>query len=61
MRAIEVAAREAGLAYPRGEIGRRRAHWRSTRDQRGWAGFELPLHHGLPASTSSGIPEFSMY
>jgi HAD superfamily hydrolase (TIGR01484 family) len=61
MRAIEVAAREAGLTYPRGEIGRRRAHWRSTRDQRGRAGFELPLHHGLPASTPSGIPEFSMY
>ena len=60
MRAIEVAAREAGLTYPRGEIGRRRAHWHSTRDQRGRAGFELPLHHGLPASTPSGIPEFSM-
>lgn len=60
MRAIEVAAREAGLAYPRGEIGRRRAQWRSTRDQSGRAGFELPLHHGLPASTSSVIPEFSM-
>jgi hydroxymethylpyrimidine pyrophosphatase-like HAD family hydrolase len=60
MRAIEVAAREAGLAYPRGEIGRRRAHWRSARDQRGRAGFELPLHRELPASTPSVVPEFSM-
>lgn len=43
MRAIEVAAREAGLSYPRGEVGRRRAHWRSARDSGGRVGFELPL------------------
>jgi hypothetical protein len=43
MRAIEIAAREAGLSYPRGEVGRRRAHWRSTRDGGGRVGFELPL------------------
>jgi Cof subfamily protein (haloacid dehalogenase superfamily) len=42
MRAIETAALEAGLPYPRGDEGRRRAQWRSfTNDGR--AGFELPL------------------
>jgi hydroxymethylpyrimidine pyrophosphatase-like HAD family hydrolase len=60
MRAIEVAVREAGLAYPRGLVGRRRAHWRSTRDQRGQAGFELPLHDRLPAPVLSVTPEPSM-
>ncbi len=42
MRAIETASLEAGLPYPRGDEGRRRAQWRSfTNDGR--AGFELPL------------------
>ena len=45
MRGIEAAAREAGLSYPRGDIGRRRAHWRSTRDHDGRVGFALPLHN----------------
>lgn len=49
MRTIELAAREAGLAYPRGDIGRRRAHWRSVHDGRGRTGFELPLHARLDA------------
>lgn len=53
MRAIELAAREAGLIYPRGNIGRRRAHWRSAHDNRGRTGFELPLHARLDAPTSS--------
>lgn len=43
MRGIETAAREAGLDYPHGDGGRRRAHWRSTTVQDGPAGFELPL------------------
>ena len=43
MRAIESAAKEAGLAYPRGDEGRRRAHWRATFADDGPAGFELPL------------------
>ena len=43
MRGIEAAAREAGLSYPRGDMGRRRAHWRSTRDDDGRVGFALPL------------------
>jgi hydroxymethylpyrimidine pyrophosphatase-like HAD family hydrolase len=42
MRAIETAALEAGLPYPRGDEGRRRAQWRSVTDG-GPAGFELPL------------------
>ncbi|MEV0949691.1 HAD family hydrolase [Promicromonospora sp. NPDC050249] len=42
MRAIEAAALEAGLPYPRGEEGRRRAQWRSVTGD-GPAGFELPL------------------
>lgn len=42
MRAIETAAREAGLPYPRGDEGRRRAQWRSVTGD-GPAGFELPL------------------
>lgn len=50
MREIEAAAREADLFYPRGQIGRRRAHWRSTRDSTGRPGFELPLGHGREAS-----------
>jgi hydroxymethylpyrimidine pyrophosphatase-like HAD family hydrolase len=45
MRAIEAAAREAGLRYPRGDVGRRRARWRSVRDVDGRVGFELPLAH----------------
>lgn len=45
MRDIEAAAREAGLSYPRGDIGRRRARWRSTRNGHGQAGFELALQH----------------
>lgn len=42
MRAIETAALEAGLPYPRGDEGRRRAKWRSVTGH-GPAGFELPL------------------
>lgn len=42
MRAIEAAALEAGLPYPRGDEGRRRAQWRSVIGD-GPAGFELPL------------------
>ncbi|WP_369371737.1 HAD family hydrolase [Promicromonospora sp. Populi] len=42
MRAIETAALEAGLPYPRGDEGRRRAQWRSVTGH-GPAGFELPL------------------
>lgn len=42
MRAIEAAALEAGLPYPRGNEGRRRAQWRSVIGH-GSAGFELPL------------------
>ncbi|GAA4687910.1 HAD-superfamily hydrolase, subfamily IIB [Promicromonospora umidemergens] len=42
MRAIEKAALEAGLPYPRGDEGRRRAQWRSVTGD-GPAGFELPL------------------
>ncbi|MFD6444059.1 HAD family hydrolase [Promicromonospora sp. NPDC060204] len=45
MRDVERAAREAGLTYPRGEEGRRRAHWRTTALRPGArpAQFELPL------------------
>ncbi|MFD6139920.1 HAD family hydrolase [Promicromonospora sp. NPDC060271] len=43
MREVENAAREAGLAYPRGDEGRRRAHWRTRFTGVGPAGFELPL------------------
>lgn len=43
MRAIENAAREAGLSYPRGDEGRRRARWRANIPDSGPAGFELPL------------------
>jgi hydroxymethylpyrimidine pyrophosphatase-like HAD family hydrolase len=43
MRAIETAAREAGLTYPRGDEGRRRAHWRASVLHDGPAGFDLPL------------------
>lgn len=42
MRAIEAAALEAGLPYPRGDEGRRRAQWRSVTGD-GPAGFELSL------------------
>jgi len=42
MRAIETAALEAGLPYPRSDEGRRRAQWRSVTGD-GPAGFELPL------------------
>ncbi|MFI9485363.1 HAD family hydrolase [Promicromonospora sp. NPDC052451] len=42
MRAIETAALDAGMPYPRGEEGRRRAQWRSVTGD-GPAGFELPL------------------
>ncbi|PUB24905.1 hydroxymethylpyrimidine pyrophosphatase-like HAD family hydrolase [Promicromonospora sp. AC04] len=46
MRDVERAAREAGLAYPQGDEGRRRAHWRTaaaeTQSARP-AEFELPL------------------
>jgi hydroxymethylpyrimidine pyrophosphatase-like HAD family hydrolase len=43
MRAIERAAREAGLTYPRGDEGRRRAHWRASVLRDGPAWFDLPL------------------
>jgi hydroxymethylpyrimidine pyrophosphatase-like HAD family hydrolase len=43
MRGIETATREAGLSYPRGDEGRRRAHWRASIPDNGSAGFELPL------------------
>jgi hydroxymethylpyrimidine pyrophosphatase-like HAD family hydrolase len=43
MRAIEAAALEAGLPYPRGDEGRHRAQWRSVTGGHGPAGFELPL------------------
>lgn len=43
MRAIEAAASEAGLPFPRGDEGRRRAQWRSVTTGSGPAGFELPL------------------
>ncbi|WP_275001716.1 HAD family hydrolase [Promicromonospora iranensis] len=42
MRAIEAAALEAGLLFPRGDEGRRRAQWRSVSGA-GPAGFELPI------------------
>ncbi|WP_253873700.1 HAD family hydrolase [Promicromonospora umidemergens] len=47
MRDVERAAREAGLTYPRGDEGRRRAHWRTTApgSESGPAEFELPLTH----------------
>ncbi|MFD7022925.1 HAD family hydrolase [Promicromonospora sukumoe] len=47
MRAIESAALEAGLPYPRGDEGRRRAQWRSVTGD-GPAGFELPLSRASP-------------
>ncbi|WP_253878210.1 HAD family hydrolase [Promicromonospora umidemergens] len=40
MRAIETAALDAGMPYPRGDEGRRRAQWRSVIGD-GPAGFEL--------------------
>jgi hydroxymethylpyrimidine pyrophosphatase-like HAD family hydrolase len=43
MRGIENAAREAGLVYPRGDEGRRRARWHTSVPDHGPAGFELPL------------------
>ncbi|MGI5188793.1 HAD family hydrolase [Promicromonospora sp. CA-289599] len=43
MRGVENAAREAGLIYPRGDEGRRRAQWRASFTEAGPAGFELPL------------------
>jgi hypothetical protein len=43
MRGIETAAREAGLTYPRGDEGRRRARWRTSVSENGPAGFELRL------------------
>lgn len=43
MRAVERAAREAGLTFPRGDEGHRRAHWRASVLQDGPAGFDLPL------------------
>lgn len=43
MRGLENAAREASLVYPRGDEGRRRAHWRTSIPENGPAGFELPL------------------
>jgi hydroxymethylpyrimidine pyrophosphatase-like HAD family hydrolase len=43
MRDIETAVREAGLVYPRGDEGRRRAHWRTSIPDDGPAAFELPL------------------
>jgi hydroxymethylpyrimidine pyrophosphatase-like HAD family hydrolase len=43
MRELENAARDAGLAYPRGDEGRRRAHWRASFTDAGPAGFELPF------------------
>jgi hydroxymethylpyrimidine pyrophosphatase-like HAD family hydrolase len=48
MRAIETAALEAGLPFPRGDEGRRRAQWRSVTTGSGPAGFELPLSRWPP-------------
>lgn len=49
MRDVERAARDAGLSYPRGFEGRRRAWWRTTPalvdDDGHPAGFNLPLTH----------------
>jgi hypothetical protein len=54
MRAIEAAALEAGLPYPRGDEGRRRAKWRSVTGD-GPHGFELPLSDpNLWSSSRSG-------
>jgi hydroxymethylpyrimidine pyrophosphatase-like HAD family hydrolase len=52
MRAIEAAALEAGLPYPRGNEGRRRAQWRSVTGD-GPHGFELPLSDPILRSSSS--------
>ncbi|GAB2481285.1 hypothetical protein GCM10027063_24290 [Promicromonospora xylanilytica] len=49
MRAIESAALEAGLPFPRGDEGRRRAQWRSVTSGNGPAGFELPVTNPQPA------------
>lgn len=57
MRAIERAAREADLTYPRGDEGRRRAHWRTAAFQDGPAGFELPL---APVRDNKGPGESSV-
>ena len=43
MRGIEHAVREAGLNYPRGDEGRRRAHWHTSFTDDGAAGFGLLL------------------
>lgn len=43
MRAVEHAALDAGLSFPRGTEGRRRPWWRSAADSGTPAGFELPL------------------
>lgn len=49
MRAIESAVLEAGLSFPRGDEGRRRAQWRSVTSGNGPAGFELPVTNPQPA------------
>ncbi|GAB2492404.1 hypothetical protein GCM10027063_35500 [Promicromonospora xylanilytica] len=64
MRAIETAALEAGLPFPRGDEGRRRAQWRSVTTGSGPAGFELPLSRGyrsdMPGVGADGTLDIAM-
>lgn len=53
MRVIESATLEAGLSFPRGDEGRRRAQWRSVASGNGPAGFALPVTNLQPAPWST--------